>query len=347
MTWKTMLARGRRAAARRRRRRRANSRRRSGLSGAAAPLRTGLRQLSSSLQKLTVRWTIVPPTAAPSSAPGNRQTAGERDRRALLARIQRLQRENENLLSKLRELRSKELPAFCASAHDLKTPLCTLESVVDSLVQSITDERTSAEVRNLAQLVELTSRRMRSLVDDILDLGRVGVHDDDVEVVDLGELVAKAVDRHAPSIRENDIEVRIAAPLPVVHGPRRDLSAVIANIVENAVKYGPTNRAHVIRIGADRTTTPPLVWVHDNGRGFDPAKIDAVFEPYVRCNADIDGTGLGLAIVKKAVEGWGGQVRIDTEPDAGTTVYFTTPSAGHRAGVSSRPSGETRMEIQS
>jgi signal transduction histidine kinase len=138
--------------------------------------------------------------------------------------------------------------------------------------------------------------------------------------------------------------VRVAAPLPVVRGPRSDLRAVITNIVENAVKYTPHGRSQTITIGADRSQAAPTIWVSDTGCGFDPQKIDDAFQAYVRCNAEVDGTGLGLAIVKKAVDGWGGKVWIDTERGVGTTVHFTAPGGSSHAGARSGSLWSARQE---
>lgn len=317
------------------------------MSASVRPLRSGLKHLSSSLRKLALNRTISAPVVTLSSAcmvPGDDRTAQPLDRAVLIAQIRRLHRENENLLSELRRRNGNNHTPLCTSAHDLKTPLCTLESVVDALVHSLDNDRPSDEVRNLARLVELTSRRMRSLVDDILELGRVGDHRDEDELVDLGSLFARAVERHADTIARGNIEVRVAAPLPIVRGPRRDLIAVVANIVENAVKYAPTGRTHEICIGVDRSARPPLVWVRDTGCGFDPKKVDTAFTAYGRCNSEVDGTGLGLAIVKKAVEGWGGTVRIETRVDVGTTVYFTAPGGTGRIGDVPDSSWTTRQE---
>ncbi len=264
---------------------------------------------------------------AGESADFNLTAAEALDKKVLLGEIRRLQDANEQLLAELRRTTEGGSAPFYTSAHDLKTPLCTLESVVDALLQSLTEEKAGEQSRNLARLVELTSKRMRCLVDDLLDLGRVGSHADLDELVDLGEIVTSALDRNAAMIESNEVFVQVTGTLPIVRAPRRDLRAVVANIVENAVKYAPAEGRHTIAVGADETADGAVVWVRDTGCGFAPAKIEEAFQAYVRCNSDIDGTGLGLAIVKKAVDGWGGRVWIETAPGTGTTVSFTVPSA--------------------
>jgi hypothetical protein len=250
------------------------------------------------------------------------------DNRILIGEVRRLRHANDSLRAELHSHNGDECAPFYTSAHDLKTPLCTLETVIDALVESLGDEATSEETRNLARLVEVTSKRMRCLVDDVLDLGRVGSHNDETASVDLAALFADAVERHAHTIEKRGLIVQIVSPLPVVRGPRHDLAAVITNIVENAVKYAPHEGQHEVSVGANQGERELTVWIRDTGCGFDAAKVDEAFQAYVRCNTDVDGTGLGLAIVKKAVEGWGGRVWIHTRPDAGTSVYFTVPNGG-------------------
>ena len=353
MNWSEMLVRATKPSGRRTRQPQSGAiRRKRKATPTEKPLKAGLHSLSDSLRRLTEYRSAQPAAATLSQACGaisEDPTSAGLDRAALLGQIRRLRRENESLLVELREQSDQSSnqshPPFHASAHDLKTPLCTLESVVDALLNSLNDDGISQEARNMARLVELASKRMRGLVDDILDLGRVGDHHDEKELVDLGQLVATAVERHSQTIEKQQISVRVAAPLPIVSGPRRDLTAVVTNIVENAVKYAPTDgRAHEICIGVDRSTPTPTFWISDTGCGFDPRKVEEVFETYARCNADVDGSGLGLAIVKKAVEGWGGQVWIETESDNGTTVYFTAPGGNSHAAAPSGSLWVTRQE---
>jgi signal transduction histidine kinase len=345
MTWNEMLSRVTKPQRHQGEKRRVGAlRRSSNLNATNRPLRSGLQTLSFSSRPIAEAKRPAATLSEACATIGDDPTAAALDRDALLARIRRLRRENESLRAELHRRSNSDRAPFYSSAHDLKTPLCTLETVVDALNQSLVHEGASEESRNLARLVELSSRRMRSLVDDILDLGRVGSNEDQHELVDLGQLVAAAIERHSSDIEEKQIVVRVAAPLPVVRGPRSDLRAVITNIVENAVKYTPHGRSQTITIGADRSQAAPTIWVSDTGCGFDPQKIDDAFQAYVRCNAEVDGTGLGLAIVKKAVDGWGGKVWIDTERGVGTTVHFTAPGGSSHAGARSGSLWSARQE---
>jgi signal transduction histidine kinase len=269
----------------------------------------------------------------------------ERDRLASL--VATLENENATLRSALQvqiqayTLAQAPAPAATLSAHDLRTPLCTLETVLDTLGRTLEESGTCERARSLAQLAETSSKRMRLLVDDLLDPNRAGSEHDDT-LVDLGVLFSQAIERSAEPNRP--LTAHIAPSLPIVRGPRRDLTAVVNNIVDNAIKYSHANSTAEIRVYEELHLDRRVITISDNGCGFDRSRTTDVFEPYVRCNADITGTGLGLAIVKRAVEGWGGSVWIETRPGHGTTVRFTPPGDLRVSRTAHAPAPSRQME---
>ncbi|RMF23229.1 MAG: hybrid sensor histidine kinase/response regulator, partial [Deltaproteobacteria bacterium] len=247
---------------------------------------------------------------------------------ALLVRSIRYAIERHRLVEALKD-QNRQLEHFAfATAHDLKAPLGNIEQSIELLR---CDEDDEAELPELTVLglkgIEVASKRMRRLVTDLLVLGRAGSRTTAPERIDLAEFTASVVEAYRGDAEAKGVELEVSTdPLAIV-ARRRDLEAVLANVIGNAIKYIGEPDSPAVQVGWERRGEEALVWVQDNGPGFDPAEAETVFEPYRRLSTDQEGTGLGLAIVKKAVEAQGGRAWIETQPGGGTTVYFTAPLA--------------------
>jgi signal transduction histidine kinase len=264
----------------------------------------------------------------------------------LLVRSVRYAIERHRLIVQLRE-HNRQLEHFAfATAHDLKAPLANVEQSIE-LLACDTDARALSELsRQGLQGIERASARMRRLVTDLLVLARTGSGVKTPERVDLGECARSAVGNFQTEIDKRGIDVRIAAELPALTARLADVQAVLDNLVGNAIKYGACATAPIVEIGCERRAAETLLWVRDNGAGFDPAEADRVFEPYHRLSAGQDGTGLGLAIVRKAIESHGGRAWIETAPERGTTVFFTLPAAGTAQALTSGSAHESAPNLE-
>ncbi|RMD84091.1 MAG: hybrid sensor histidine kinase/response regulator [Candidatus Dadabacteria bacterium] len=255
----------------------------------------------------------------------------------LLVRSIRYAIERHRLVEALKD-QNRQLEHFAfATAHDLKAPLGNIEQSIELL----RCEEDGGELPELTQLglkgIEVASRRMRRLVTDLLVLGRAGSRTTAPEVVELSEFVASVAETFEQEAQAKGVRLELErTPMRVVVR-RRDLEAVLANVLGNAIKYIGQPESPRVEVGWRPSDGEALVWVRDNGPGFDPAQAEAVFEPYRRLSTDQEGTGLGLAIVKKAVEAHGGRAWIQTQPGQGTTVFFTAPLAPAGDCATSRP----------
>ncbi len=247
---------------------------------------------------------------------------------ALLVRSVRYAIERHRLVDALKD-QNRQLEHFAfATAHDLKAPLGNIEQSIELLR---CDEDAETELPELTVLglngIEVASKRMRRLVTDLLVLGRAGSRTTAPERVELAEFAASVVEAYRSDADAKGVRLSLSSEALSIVARPRDLEAVLANVIGNAIKYIGEPDDPRVEVGWRRQDDEALVWVRDNGPGFDPAEAETVFEPYRRLNADQEGTGLGLAIVKKAVEAQGGRAWIETEPGKGTTVYFTAPVA--------------------
>jgi light-regulated signal transduction histidine kinase (bacteriophytochrome) len=164
-------------------------------------------------------------------------------------------------------------------------------------------------------------------VDDLLSFSRMGRIDLLRNVVDLNELVADArreVEADVPHLR---IEWAIT-PLPAVIGDRAMLRLVLVNLLSNAVKYSASRDIVEVEIGAQARPGEHVIYVRDNGVGFDMTYVDKLFGVFQRLHSsdDFEGTGIGLANVRRIIQRHGGQTWAEGSVGHGATFYFSLPN---------------------
>jgi len=247
-------------------------------------------------------------------------TIEERDRALLDA--------NARLESAIAELESKnaELERFTYTvSHDLKSPLITITGFLGLLEQDARKgdhERLERDVER----IRAAAGRMSRLLDELLELSRIGRLRNAPEEVPFGELAREATSLLASAIGESGAEVEIEPDLPEVRGDRPRLLEVVQNLVENAVKFMGSQPRPRIEIGAREEGGETVFHVRDNGIGIDPAYHEKVFGLFERLDPQTDGTGIGLAIVRRVVEVHGGRIWVESEGmGRGTAFRFTLP----------------------
>ncbi len=237
------------------------------------------------------------------------------------------QGEREALIREL-EAKNAELERFAYTvSHDLKSPLVTIRGFLSFV-------RKDARAGNLARLevdldrVQAATDKMGILLDELLQLSRLGRVVNPPEHVPFGELAAEAVALVAGPIAERGVEVGIQEDLPVVWGDRTRLLQVLQNLVENAVKFSgePPRR---VEVGARRDGDVPVFYVRDNGIGIEASHFDRLFGLFDKLDPNTAGAGVGLALVRRIVELHGGRVWVESEgPGRGATFCFTLAERG-------------------
>jgi PAS domain S-box-containing protein len=224
--------------------------------------------------------------------------------------------------------RNRELDEFThLVSHDLQEPLRTLIGFSDFLAQEYGDRLDDRGQEYVRYLVE-ASRRLRSLIHDLLSLSVAGRVTGDLREVALDDLVSVVRADLAELIRSRAAEVRTVGALPKVWGDRVRLGQLLGNLVSNGLKYNKSPRP-VVEVGtcaADGSDWAAL-FVRDNGIGVDPQHHESVFQIFRRLHTreDYPGTGAGLAICQKIVQAHGGRIWLESQPGEGSTFYFTLP----------------------
>jgi signal transduction histidine kinase len=230
---------------------------------------------------------------------------------------------------------NRELEAFSYSvSHDLRAPLRHVTGFANLLARHAGESLDAQGRRYLTTITESASR-MATLIDDLLAFSRMGRAGLTKRPVDLTALVREARDEVAADLNGRRIVWNLE-PLPVVDGDPALLRPMLVNLLSNAVKYSSTREEARIDVGtAERTDAEVVVYVRDNGVGFDMTYAHKLFGVFQRLHRaeDFSGTGIGLANVRRIVQRHGGRTWAEGEIDRGATFYFSLPLTATSQGV--------------
>lgn len=231
----------------------------------------------------------------------------------------------KDLISEL-ESKNSELERFTYTvSHDLKSPLFTIRGFLGYLEQDALSGNHDRMRSDMQRITDATEK-MQRLLNELLELSRVGRLRNDPEDISFEELAREAVELVHGRIMQRGIEVRIHPNLPTVHGDRQRLLEVIQNLVDNAAKFMGDQKEPLIEIGqAGDELGNPILYVQDNGIGISPDHYDRVFGLFNKLDIKTDGTGIGLALVKRIIEVHGGRIWVQSEVGVGSRFLFTLP----------------------
>jgi PAS domain S-box-containing protein len=238
-----------------------------------------------------------------------------------------LEHEREVLLKELSD-KNAELESFVYTvSHDLKTPIVTIEGFIGALREDFGNLLGQEGERYLKRISDAT-RKMEGLINDLLNLSRIGRISEKKREISFADLVKEAVKSLYPQINERGITIEIPEDMPSLYGEKKRLEQVVDNLMANGVKYiGKDNPSPRIEVGAEKQGDETVCFVRDNGIGIDRMYFDKVFNIFQRLPSakKIDGTGMGLTIVKRIIEMHGGRVWVESDTGKGSTFYFTIP----------------------
>jgi signal transduction histidine kinase len=219
---------------------------------------------------------------------------------------------------------NKELEAFTYSvAHDLRAPLRHIDAFSRILSEEAQAEL-SPEANKYVERIIQAARQMGHLVDDLLNLSRVGRKELTLQVTGLNSVVDDVRADLKPDMEGRQIEWKIGT-LPFVEADPALLKQVFTNLLSNSVKYTRPRECAVIEVGSMDTNGHSSIFVRDNGVGFSMKYADKLFGIFQRLHRqeDFEGTGIGLATVQRIINKHGGRIWAEAELDRGATFYFT------------------------
>jgi PAS domain S-box-containing protein len=240
-----------------------------------------------------------------------------------------LQNELDHGKSMIEELEAKnaELERFTYTvSHDLKSPLVTITGFLGYL-ESDALKGNIDKVKTDILRISNAARQMENLLNDLLELSRIGRLMNPPENIPFDEIAREALEHVQGHMEAGHILVKIQSGLPIVHGDRQRLVEVLQNLLENAAKYSSGCPDPRVEVGAQGVNEAhyPILFVRDNGIGIDPQYHERIFGLFNKLNPQIEGTGIGLTLVKRIIEIHGGRIWVESSLGKGATFLFTLP----------------------
>jgi light-regulated signal transduction histidine kinase (bacteriophytochrome) len=222
---------------------------------------------------------------------------------------------------------NEELQSFCFTiAHDLQAPIRHVSRSADLLQTDSGWLLSEPSRQHLTNIVQMSSR-MRGMIDDLLEIARLERCEICRMEVDLNQLVEEALADFRAETKNLNIEWEIR-PLPSVHADPRLLRRALDNLISNAIKFTGFRAEPQIIIGsAPGRVDETVLFISDNGAGFDPKRAGKLFNVFQRLHGqeEFPGTGVGLAIVRRIIDRHGGRAWAQGEVDCGATFFIAIP----------------------
>ncbi len=233
-----------------------------------------------------------------------------------------------------RELDTLRRDLIAWVGHDLRTPLASTRVIVEALADGVVDDPETAQ--RYLRTAQRDIQSLTLLIDDLFDLAQIDAGGLKLErrPTSIVELAADAVDSFTALARQRDVIVDASAEpgVAAVQVDARQISRVLANLVDNAVRHTPPGGA--VRVRIQPAASGMQVHVADTGAGIAAEDLPHVFERFYRGEKSrsraTGGSGLGLAIAKAIVEAHGGRIWVESQPGHGARFVFTLPLAGQR-----------------
>jgi len=228
------------------------------------------------------------------------------------------------------ELKQKnsELERFTYTvSHDLKSPLVTVNTFLGYLEQDLARPDMERVKQDVAYMHTAT-KKMGQLLDELLNLARVGRKKNPAVRVTFRELAQEAVWLVAGRISTGGVKVQVADAIVTLEGDRPRLMEIWQNLVENACKFMGNQPQPQVEIGVEQRGSETVFFVRDNGAGIDPRYQEKVFGLFEKLDSKGEGTGMGLALVKRIVELYEGRIWVESPGlGQGANFLFTLPAA--------------------
>ncbi|HOX04828.1 MAG TPA: PAS domain S-box protein [Planctomycetota bacterium] len=242
----------------------------------------------------------------------------------------RVEAERERLLVDL-ESRNAELERFTYTvSHDLRSPLITIRGFLAYLERDLAEGNAERLKSDVGRITSATYK-MERLLQELLELSRVGRVVNPPEDAPFAAIVAEAAELVTGRLREHGVTLDVTPDLPAVRGDRRRLVEVLQNLLDNAAKFMGDQPTPRIQIGVrgEPAGGQAVFFVRDNGMGVDPQYCERVFGLFNKLDPKSEGTGVGLALVRRIVEVHGGRIWLESEGiGRGCTFCLQLPLAG-------------------
>ncbi|WP_276502761.1 PAS domain-containing sensor histidine kinase [Terrimonas pollutisoli] len=269
-------------------------------------------------QELTINFSLIPILAVDESV--DYIVAEGRDITSLKLTEAALQKQTQQL-----EKVNKELEGFSYSvSHDLRAPLRIIDGYTGMVVNDYSN-KVDEEGKRMFGIITENVRKMGQLIDDLLNLSRLGRKELVVHPIDMNQMVASVLtEQLSQTTKHYHVET---AELEPADADGSLLRQVWVNLISNAIKYTGGREKPSIEINSGKTANEIIYTIKDNGVGFNMKYADKLFGVFQRLHKmnEFEGTGVGLALVQQIISRHGGRVWAEAEVDKGATFFFGLP----------------------
>jgi PAS domain S-box-containing protein len=226
------------------------------------------------------------------------------------------------------EAKNRDLETFSYTvSHDLKAPLRGIDGYSRLLLEDHLD-KLDEEGRSFLRNIRTAANQMGQLIDDLLTYSRLERRPLQTNQINPHSLAESLVAEYTAEIQQREVSLTLSIPPQATVSADPDgLTMALRNLLDNALKFTRQIEKPVIEIGGRETENTCILWVQDNGIGFDMKYHDRILEIFQRLHRveEYPGTGIGLAIVKKAMQRMGGRIWAESELGKGATFYLEVP----------------------
>lgn len=232
--------------------------------------------------------------------------------------LKTLQFQKENILKEL-EQKNKDLNEYAhIVSHDLKSPLRSIDALVSWIKMDNADMFDDVTLQNF-NLISKTLETMEKIISDVLEYSSAGANTSKQESVNLNKTLNNL--KKVLFIPEN-ISLKVLTKLPVIVGDDIKFQQLFQNLIGNAIKFSDKEKG-IVEIDCVEKSTYYQFSIKDNGMGIEKKYHDKIFKAFHSLNKSEDSSGIGLSIVRKIIDLYKGKIWLESEPNVGTTFYFT------------------------
>ncbi|MBT3748487.1 MAG: PAS domain S-box protein, partial [Bacteroidetes bacterium] len=246
---------------------------------------------------------------------------------ALLNLVDDLNKESNELDKTNKQLirLNEELEKFTYSvSHDLKAPLRGIDGYSQLLLDDFGNDLPQGAQEFLANIRKDTEQ-MNLLIEDLLAYSRMELKDFFLENINLNSLIDRNVSSFSKIFSSENFQIKLTIPNEfIITADKEGLNLILRNLIDNAIKFTSNRKNSSIEIGANETKTHWLIYVKDNGIGFDMIYHDKIYQIFQRLHLaeEYQGTGVGLAMVSKAINRMNGKIWAESSPNKGASFYI-------------------------
>ncbi|MEN6386496.1 MAG: ATP-binding protein [Phycisphaerales bacterium] len=260
--------------------------------------------------------------------------------------MKRLNAELESSMAKLAEANDEMKNFVYIASHDLREPLRKITAFGSMLEKSLEGKVEADDAENLKFMID-GATRMNKMIEGLLVYSRVSSKSLPPQVVDLNEIVLQLQQLElAVVLQEKNAVVEVPQPLPCVEADPVQIRQLLQNLIANGIKYQPKDRTPKIVItGKPAENGMVRIEVTDNGIGIKAEYLSSIFVMFKRLHTrtEYEGTGIGLSVCRKIVERHGGKIGVESEPEKGSTFWFTVPAiANHVELITDKKTDDAR-----